>query len=239
MSLSAPLTVVVPLKDEEEGLDALAAALDSLAQDLGGAGALQFVLVDDGSDDRTWELLQQRYAQRPEVQLCRHERNRGIAAAIRTGLQAARTELVASIDGDLSYDPRELPAMVAAMGDADLVTASPYHPRGGVAGVPAWRLLLSRTLSRAYRLLLRSDVHTWTSCFRVYRRASVVDLPLVHERFLGTAELLVRVLRRGGCVVEHPCVLATRRFGQSKLKIGRTILGHVRLLWQVLTRQIR
>jgi len=50
---------------------------------------------------------------------------------------------------------------------------------------------------------------------------------------------IARVLRRGGRVVEHPCVLATRRFGQSKLKIGRTILGHVRLLWQVLTRQIR
>ncbi len=239
MGQPSPLTVVVPLKDEEEGLDALAAALSALADDLRGGGELQFVLVDDGSDDRTWELLQQRYAQRTDVQLCRHERNLGIAVAIRTGLRAARTELVASIDGDLSYDPRELPAMVAAMADADLVTASPYHPRGGVAGVPAWRLLLSRTLSRAYRLLLRSDVHTWTSCFRVYRREFVVDLPLVHPRFLGTAELLVRVLRRGGRVREHPCVLATRRFGQSKLKIGRTILGHVRLLWQVAIGRIR
>lgn len=237
MGPPAPLTVVVPLKDEEEGLQALAEALDRLAADLGTAPPA-FVLVDDGSVDRTWELLQQRYGARPDVQLCRHEHNRGIAAAIQTGLRAARTELVASIDGDLSYDPRELPAMVAAATHADLVTASPYHPRGGVAGVPAWRLLLSKTLSRAYRLLLRSEVHTWTSCFRVYRRSFVADLPLVHERFLGTAELLVRVLRRGGRVVEHPCVLATRRFGQSKLKIGRTILGHVRLLWQVATRQI-
>lgn len=233
MGESAQLTIVVPLKDEAESMPALLAALDRLAADLREDMQCAFVLVDDGSIDATWELLQQHCAARADVQLCRHEQNRGIAAAIATGLRAARTELVASIDGDLSYDPRELPAMVAMMAEADLVTASPYHPRGGVAGVPAWRLLLSRTLSRAYRVLLRSDVHTWTSCFRVYRRAFVVDLPLVHERFLGTAELLVRVLRRGGRVREHPCVLATRQFGQSKMRIGRTILGHVRLLWQV------
>ncbi len=230
---ATPLTVVVPLKDEEEGLDALFAALDAFAREVRDRLDCAFVVVDDGSVDRTWERLQPLAAARAAVRLCRHEHNRGIAAAIRTGIQTARTELVASIDGDLSYDVRELPAMVLLAQDADLVTASPYHPRGGVDGVPGWRLVLSRTLSWLYRRLLRSDLHTWTSCFRVYRRSAVVDLPLAEERFLGTAELLVRVLRRGGRVKEHPCVLAVRRFGQSKMKIGRTILGHLGLLWRV------
>ena len=67
---------------------------------------------------------------------------------------------------------------------------------------------------------------------------SVADLPLANPGFLGTAELLVRVLRRGGRVVEHPCVLEARLFGLSKMRVLRTIRGHLGLLWRVLRRQI-
>ena len=155
------------------------------------------------------------------------------AAAIRTGLLATDAPLVASIDADLSYDPREIARMLPLLVHADVVTASPYHPDGGVKNVPGWRLLLSRTLSAFYRRLLRSDVHTWTACFRLYRRAAVVDLPQLYPGFLGTAELLVRVLRRGGVVVEHPCMLEARLFGVSKLRVLRTIRDHLGLLWQV------
>jgi dolichol-phosphate mannosyltransferase len=86
--------------------------------------------------------------------------------------------------------------------------------------------------------LLGQDLRTWTSCFRLYRREAVVDLELSHKGFLGTAELLVRVLRRGGRVREHPCVLGVRKFGVSKMKILRTIAGHVGLLWQIWRRRI-
>jgi peptidoglycan/xylan/chitin deacetylase (PgdA/CDA1 family) len=234
---TTPLTVVVPLKDEEEGLPALLTELELLRAQLPQI-AFAWLFVDDGSTDRTWPLLQQLAAARNDVQLCRHERNLGVAAAIRTGITAAGTEAVASIDGDLSYDPVELWPMLRLLACADVVTASPYHPAGGVKNVPPWRLALSRTLSRCYRLLLRSNVHTWTSCCRVYRRAAVVDLPLSYPGFLGTAEWLVRVLRRGGRIAEHPCVLEARLFGASKLKVLRTVRAHLGLLWRVLWRRI-
>lgn len=227
------VALVVPLKDEEAALPSLVAELDALVGQLADVAALEFVLVDDGSTDRTWPLLRQMLGERRDVRLVQHDHNRGVAAAIATGLRATDAEVAASIDGDLSYDPAELAAMLPLLAGADVVTASPYHRRGGVANVPAWRLLLSRTLSAFYRRLLRSDVATWTSCFRVYRRAAVVGLPLEHPGFLGTAELLVRVLRRGGVVREHPCVLEARLFGSSKMKILRTIGGHLRLLWRV------
>ena len=235
MTGAAPQTVavVVPLKDEEAGVGALAAALAALREELLPEWELASVLVDDGSVDGTWAALRRQFGTDANVCLLRHERNRGLAAAIRTGLLGTEATVCASIDADLSYDPRELRAMLPLLAEADVVTASPYHPRGGVLGVPAWRLCLSRSLSRCYRVLLRSDIRTWTSCFRVYRRAAVVDLPLDHEGFLGTAELLVRVLRRGGRVREHPCVLGVRRVGASKMKVLRTIAGHLGLLWQV------
>jgi len=237
---AARLAIVVPLKDEAAGIASLARELDALTNDLADVAACEFVLVDDGSSDDTWRLLGEHFGARPNARLVRHEQNRGIAAAIATGMRSTDAELVASIDGDLSYDPRELRAMLAlATAGADVVTASPYHGDGGVKNVPGWRLLLSRTLSAAYRVLLRSPVRTWTSCFRVYRRTVVVDLPLTNPGFLGTAELLVRVLRRGGRVVEHPCVLEARLFGQSKLKVLRTVLGHLRLLAAVAFRRVR
>jgi dolichol-phosphate mannosyltransferase len=227
------LAVVVPLKDEEAGLPSLVAELDHMADRLGDVAAVEFVLVDDGSVDRTWPLLQELLGGRRDVRLVQHPQNRGVSAAIATGIAATDAPIVASIDGDLSYDPAELRAMLGLLEGADVVTASPYHRRGGVKNVPAWRLLLSRTLSACYRRLLRSDVATWTSCCRVYRRAAVADLPLANPGFLGTAELLVRVLRRGGVVREHPCVLEARLFGISKMKVLRTIGGHLRLLWAV------
>ncbi|MBL8736399.1 MAG: glycosyltransferase [Planctomycetes bacterium] len=229
------LAVVVPLKDEEAGLGALFAELDQVRALLGDELACEFVCVDDGSRDRTWELLQQHAATRPFVCLVQHAQNLGVAAAIRTGLQASDAEFAASIDGDLSYDPMELRAMFRLLQEraATVVTASPYHRHGGVRNVPKWRLSLSRTLSALYRRLTGAPLATWTACFRVYRRAFVAELPLTHPGFLGTAELLVRVLRRGGVVAEHPCVLEARLFGFSKMKVLRTIRQHLGLLRQV------
>jgi len=238
-SSTAPrLAIVVPLKDEEAGVRSLVAELQAAALQLRECASCEFVFVDDGSVDRTWPLLQELLAARPDVRLVQHARNAGVAAAIRTGIAATDAPFVASIDGDLSYDPMELQRMLPLLGNADVVTASPYHHNGGVLNVPGWRLLLSRTLSGCYRILLRSPIRTWTSCFRLYRRSAVADLPLSNPGFLGTAELLVRVLRRGGRVVEHPCVLEARLFGVSKMRVLRTIRGHLGLLWRVLWRQI-
>ena len=238
MSAAPRLAIVVPLKDEALGVPSLVDELAHVARELADVAACEFVFVDDGSTDRTAALLDERLAALPAARLVRHARNQGVAAAIHTGIRATDAERVASIDGDLSYDPLELRAMLRLLDGADVVTASPYHPQGGVRHVPGWRLVLSKTLSRAYRLLLHSDVRTWTSCCRVYRRAAVAELPVEYPGFLGTAELLVRVLRRGGKVREHPCVLEARMIGVSKMKVLRTIRGHLGLLWRVVWRRV-
>jgi dolichol-phosphate mannosyltransferase len=143
------------------------------------------------------------------------------------------------MDCDCSYDPAELEKMIPMIQDADLVTASPYHPDGEVYNVPAWRLFLSRTLSSIYSVLLSSKIHTYTSCFRVYRKEAVEKLQLREGGFLGVAELLIRLRLAGGRVVEYPTTLASRLFGESKMKVVRTIFRHLGLIAELARLRLR
>jgi hypothetical protein len=114
------------------------------------------------------------------------------------------------------------------------VTASPYHPEGKVLNVPGWRLALSKISSFLYRRVLRQKLYTYTSCFRVYRRSAVADLRLRYGGFLGVAELIGQMDLRGGKIIEYPTTLAVRMLGRSKMKVLRTILGHLRLMGRLL-----
>jgi hypothetical protein len=109
------------------------------------------------------------------------------------------------MDCDCTYDPHELAKMIPLLADGvDMVTASPYHEQGAVRNVPEWRLALSKTLSRCYRVVLHQRLATYTSCFRVYRRSALTGLTLRHEGFLGVAEMLGRLDLRGSRIVEYP-----------------------------------
>lgn len=232
--LGDPITLVVPCFNEEAGLAYLANALAALRAGLGRRHPLSFVLVDDGSRDATWAEMNCLFGGWPEVRLVRHEANRGIGAAILTGVAAATAEIVAVMDSDCSYDPARIEEMLPLLApDVGLVTASPYHPLGGVEGVPEWRLVLSRGASWAYRRVLSNKLATYTSCFRVCRRSALKGLALRHEGYIGVVEMLARLDLAGWRVVEHPVVLEARLLGRSKLKILRVIAGHLRFLAEI------
>ena len=231
---SRPLTVVVPCFNEEDSLAYLGNALHALSLRLGFGRSLSFVLVDDGSTDGTWREMQRLFGTDTRFRLLRHERNRGIGAAILTGVAAAGTEAVAVIDSDCSYDPARIEEMLPLLGpDVALVTASPYHALGGVEGVPQWRLVLSRGASRLYRLALNNQLATYTSCFRIYRRSALRGLRLRHQGFIGVAEILARLDLEGWRIAEHPVVLETRLFGRSKLKVLAATAGHLAFLSEI------
>lgn len=231
-----PVTIVVPLYNEELLVPYLANTLRKVRSAFAPSYQLRFVLVDDGSTDATWPAMKEAFVDAADVWLIQHERNRGVAAAILTGIRAADTEIVCSMDGDCTYDPMVLLRMIPRLTpEVDLVTASPYHPAGGVRNVPGWRLLLSKGASFLYRRVLRNKLHTYTSCCRVYRRSAVKEIRLKNGHFLGVAELLGRLDLSGRRVVEHPAVLDVRLLGRSKMKTLRTIAGHLRLLgWLLL-----
>lgn len=236
-----PISVIIPCYNEEASIPYLRRSLDELQAELAAEYDVQFILVDDGSRDKTWEMLRELFGSRADTLLIRHEHNRGVAAAISTGLEQAR-EIACSMDCDCSYDPHELKPMLALLTEGvDLVVASPYHPKGGVSNVPVWRVTLSRGASLLYQVVTGRRLNTFTSCLRVYRRTAAVATSLRYPGFLGIAELAGRFVLDGRAIVEHPAVLELRLFGRSKMKITKTIAGHLRLLtslgWSRITRR--
>ncbi|HMF56924.1 MAG TPA: glycosyltransferase [Pyrinomonadaceae bacterium] len=234
-----PVSIVVPCFNEEIILPYLSNTLKSVVDALQNDYDLRFIFVDDGSRDKTFESLQRLFGSWPNCDFVRHQRNLGVAAAILDGIRHAQTEIVCSIDCDCTYDPHELRNMIPLLAEnVSLVTASPYHPRGYVRNVPHWRLSLSKGASFLYRHVLRQKLHTYTSCFRVYRRDAVIDMRLSERGFLGVTEILGRLDLRGEKVVEYPALLEVRLFGRSKMKVLKTIAGHLRLLTRLLTMRV-
>ena len=109
--------------------------------------------------------------------------------------------------------------MIPLIENADLVTASPYHPQGSVRNVPGWRLVLSKTLSRMYSGVLSERIHTFTSCCRVYRKSAVAHLELSHGGFLGCRRDVDRDPPPRGTNRGIPCDARVALLGESKMKI--------------------
>jgi polysaccharide deacetylase family protein (PEP-CTERM system associated) len=230
------VSIVVPCYNEELALRFLSNTLREVEDVLEPSYRVEFVFVDDGSRDRTHETLQRLFGAKPGCVILHCEQNRGVTAAILTGMRAASSDIVCSIDCDCSYDPRELRQMIPMLTQGvDLVTASPYHPLGTVRNVPRWRLSLSKAASALYRRLSRQKLDTYTSCFRVYRRKAVLGLDIVEPGFLGIAEMIGKLDLRGGTIAEYPTTLEVRMLGRSKMKTLGTIVGHLgvmaRLAW--------
>jgi glycosyltransferase involved in cell wall biosynthesis len=228
-------SIVVPCFNEEAALPLLRGRLHTVRRLLAPQYEFHLILLDDGSTDGTWRVLQQLFGSDPDCILIRQPANLGIAATILNGILQAKTEIVCSIDSDCTYDPQQLALLLPMMTcGVDLVTASPYHPLGKVQGAPLWRIFLSKTASLLYRGVLRQKLYTYTSCFRVYRRSVILNLGLRKNGFLGIAELIGKLDLQGSAIVECPAILTRRAHGSSKMNVALATLGHSYLLCEFL-----
>jgi dolichol-phosphate mannosyltransferase len=237
------ISVVIPCYNEIDNVPQMKSKLLPVLASLGATRSLQLVLVDDGSTDGTLEALRQilstDHIAGVSTTVVEHKRNGGLGKALRTGFSAATGDIVVTTDSDGTYDFSLIPVLLERLTDeVDIVTASPYHPQGGVAGVPMCRRALSRGSSLMYRLLVNWKIHTYTALFRAYRRDVIKDISFASDGFLSVAELLVKSLLRGYRVAEYPATLNVRAYGSSKAKLARTILAHLGFQLNVLLHRL-
>ena len=225
------ISIIVPCYNEQETLPMLQGVLERLIATLEKSYAVEILFVDDGSKDGTYPALLE-VAPRVRGRVLKHEVNRGIAEAFRTGFTNAKGDIICTIDADCTFDPLELPEMIAKLEStgADIIAASQHHPQGGVEGVPHWRVVVSRGATYFYRYLLPVKLYSYTGCFRVFRRDAARRLQFDDSGFLGVTEMLVSGILQGMKIVEWPTVLKQRATGVSKMRTLQVTGDHVRFM---------
>jgi dolichol-phosphate mannosyltransferase len=222
--------VILPTYEERASIEVVIARLLALPD------AVDVLVVDDSSPDGTGGLVAAIAEREPRVRLRARPTRSGLASAYVEGFGDALDDpydLVVEMDADLSHDPDDLPALLAAAAErADLAIGSRYVPGGSVSDWSRGRLWLSRAGNRYARFMLGIGVRDATSGFRVYRRgllAELVATPIRSDGYGFQIELVRRAVAAGAAVAEVPIVFREREHGESKL--SRRIV--VEALWLV------
>jgi len=208
-SMAVALSVVVPVKDEAENVAPLAR---EIAAAIAGQGEAEVIFVDDGSSDGTAGVLQALKTEIPTLRVIAHAQNAGQSRAVRTGVRAARGEIVVTLDGDGQNDPADIPKLVDAMrrGEASL---------GLVSGVRAQRKdtmsrRLASRIANSVRQGLLHDGAVDSGCgLKAFKREAFLALPY----FDHLHRFLITMMIREGYKVEFVDVNHRPRLhGQSK-----------------------
>jgi phenylacetate-CoA ligase len=211
------LSVIVPCFDEEACLPTLLDRLGDVldADPFRSSGGAEAVIVDDGSRDATWSMLQRAAVDHAFVVAERHDRNRGLAAAWRTGLRRARGRLVCTMDADLQYRPEDIPRLHEALTSTGADMAQGVrHERHE----PPSRQVLSRGLSAILNALFRMNLADNQSGFVLCPRDVFADLLSYKGRYLHWQNLIsVAAHSKGYRICEVPTRFEERFAGQSFL----------------------
>jgi glycosyltransferase involved in cell wall biosynthesis len=216
------LSVLVPVLDEAESVDELAARIAAVAESL--QLSFEIVFVDDGSRDGTVERIRAAHQRDPRVKLVRLRRNFGKAAALCAGFDHCRGRLVLTMDGDLQDDPEEIPRLLEALDSRDLDLVSGWKRQRSDPASKRWP---SRFFNWVTRCVARVELHDFNSGFKVYRREVLEQVSIYGElhRFIP-----VLASRRGFRVGEIEVRHHARRHGASKYGWDRLYKGLLDLI---------
>ncbi len=207
-------SIVVPFHNEEENVTVLYARLKQVMEQVGDS--FELVLVDDGSSDRTYRLMEEIAAVDSRVLIIKLRRNFGQTSALAAGFDHASGEFILAMDGDLQHDPAEIPNFIEKLEE-------------GYDVVSGWRkeridnFIMRRVPSRCANWLMAKlsgvDIHDFGTTFKAYRREVIQNIPLYGEmhRFIPALASWY-----GASICEIPIRNVKRERGKSHYGIGRT-----------------
>jgi dolichol-phosphate mannosyltransferase len=209
----------LPTYDERENLEAMIVALGEVLD----TSSDRVLVIDDGSPDGTGEIADRLAAELPWVSVLHRETKEGIGPAYVAGFRhalAEDAELVLEMDCDFSHDPTDVPRLIAATAEADLVLGSRYAPGGGTANWGLLRRIVSRGGCLYAQAILGLRVRDLTGGFKCFRREALeaIDLDALSAHgYAFQIETTYRVKRAGLRVQEVPITFVERRAGDSKM----------------------
>ncbi len=215
--MAGTFSIVVPLFNEEENIKPLVQAIFKAI----GADSrfLEIVLVDDGSGDRTRAIATKLAKRDKRIRLIRHERNQGLGAAIRTGLDAARGDFVLYTDADLPFDFRLIPQLFSLAGENRVVSG--YRLNRGEGGR---RLLLTKAYNALVWLLFGLRMRDVNFACKIFPKRFLQTAEFNSQGSFIDVEILLEARRIGLEIFEHPLRYYPRTRGLSTLSRPAVIL---------------
>jgi dolichol-phosphate mannosyltransferase len=218
-SPSKLLSIVIPARNEE---GCICSTVEHLHLEL----KLQkvpheIIVVDDGSTDRTWELLSELSTRLPELAPIKNEGLHGFGRAIIRGLDDIKGDSVVIMMADESDDCRDVVRYWRKLNEGfECVFGSRFLKGGGVTDYPRFKLLLNRLANWFLKKLFRIKLNDTTNAFKAYRK-TVIDgcRPLISPHFNLTVEIPLKAIVRGYSWTVIPITWRNRRTGEAKLKI--------------------
>ncbi len=228
------LTIVIPARDEE---GCIASTVEHLHLELDLRGVPhEIIVVDDGSTDRTWAILEEMQAKLPQLRPVKSPGPHGFGRAIAQGLDAMTGDAAVIFMADESDDCRDVVRYWEKLNEGcDCVFGSRFMKGGGTIDYPPIKLFLNRTANAFVRLLFRHGLNDTTNAFKAYRK-TVIDgvRPILSPHFNITVELPLKAIVRGYSFTVIPITWRNRRHGVAKLKIremGSRYLFIVLYVW--------
>jgi len=207
-------SIVVPFHNEEENVTVLYARLKQVMEQVGNS--FELVFVDDGSNDRTYKLLEEIAAVDSRVLVVKLRRNFGQTSALAAGFDHSSGEFIFAMDGDLQHDPNEIPSFIEKLEEGYDVVSGWRKDR---IDNFVMRRIPSRCANRLMAKLSGVDIHDFGTTFKAYRREVITNIPLYGEmhRFIPALASWY-----GASICEIPIKNVNRERGKSHYGISRT-----------------
>lgn len=228
------LSVVIPCRDEEA---CVASTVRHLNVELNVRGIPhEIIVVDDGSRDASWSILEQEAAQLPELRPVRNPGPHGFGRAITRGLDAMKGDAVVIMMADESDDCRDVVRYWEELQNGhDCVFGSRFMKGGGTIDYPPIKLFMNRMANAFVRFLFRHGLNDTTNAFKAYRKEVINGIrPILSPHFNITVEMPLKAIVRGYNFKVIPITWRNRRHGVAKLKIremGSRYLFIVLYVW--------
>ena len=188
----------------------------------------EIIIVDDGSSDNTFNLVNEFISDKNNFYLFQHKINMGMGKALRTGFENSSGNILVTIDADLSYEPEDIPLLVKKTNESnDIVIGSQYMTGGKTENIPFLRLFISKLANKIVGYSIGDNISTVTGVFRAYKREVIDSIELESNGTEINPEILSKASAVGFKIVEVPVKLKGRELGESKIKFRSATFSHL------------
>jgi glycosyltransferase involved in cell wall biosynthesis len=203
------LSVIMPVFNEEATIEEILKQVRAVEL------ADEIIIVDDGSTDRTRELLKAQESQ-PGTIVIYHDRNQGKGAAVRTGFDRATGDILLIQDADLEYDPRDYPMLIRPIVEGRVKVVYGSRFLGPRKAMMFWHMLANKWLTLLTNILYNAILSDMETCYKAFRADVIKGIPLRSRGFEFEPEVTAKVLKRGHRIFEVPISYYGREYSEGK-----------------------